>query len=291
LRSSNLVLAGTLLNCAGGRSPWGWLSCEETVAAGHGYVFVCDPEASAAAPPRPIRGYGRFRHEAACVDPRTSIAYLSEDREDACFYRFVPHDPGEPFEGELFALAVVGRDAVDTGIALEPGVAVDVRWVPVGDPDAPDDDLRVRGRSAGAAIIRRGEGVALVEEAGRTVVYFSATAGGTSERGQIFRLQPDGDGGTLTIVAESRGQSDFDMPDNLVVSPHGLLYFSEDGSGRNYVRGIDRDGRIFDFARNALSRSEITGVSFAPDGRTMFLGLQTDGLTLAIRGPFEGADV
>ena len=40
LVSSNLVLAGTYWNCAGGLSPWGWLSCEETLSTGHGYVFV-----------------------------------------------------------------------------------------------------------------------------------------------------------------------------------------------------------------------------------------------------------
>ena len=28
--SSNLVLGGTIRNCAGGTSPWGWLSCEES---------------------------------------------------------------------------------------------------------------------------------------------------------------------------------------------------------------------------------------------------------------------
>src|SRR5262245_28794728 len=34
--SSNLVLAGTMQNCAGGPSPWGWLSCEEAFDALHG---------------------------------------------------------------------------------------------------------------------------------------------------------------------------------------------------------------------------------------------------------------
>src|SRR5688572_15596855 len=33
--SSNLVLAGTLRNCAGGPSPWGWISCEETTVQNH----------------------------------------------------------------------------------------------------------------------------------------------------------------------------------------------------------------------------------------------------------------
>ncbi|HLT34652.1 MAG TPA: alkaline phosphatase PhoX, partial [Enhygromyxa sp.] len=43
--SSNLVLVGTVRNCAGGPSPWGWLSCEENVdingGYGHGYTFLC----------------------------------------------------------------------------------------------------------------------------------------------------------------------------------------------------------------------------------------------------------
>ena len=41
LRSSNFVLTGTSRNCAGGPSPYGWLSCEEVEEPGHGYVFLC----------------------------------------------------------------------------------------------------------------------------------------------------------------------------------------------------------------------------------------------------------
>ena len=33
---------------------------------------------------------GRFVHEAAVVDPRTGIVYLTEDRPDSLFYRFLP---------------------------------------------------------------------------------------------------------------------------------------------------------------------------------------------------------
>jgi hypothetical protein len=47
--SSNLVLVGTVRNCAGGLSPWGWLSCEETFQEGTG------TSTSAIQPPRPYR--------------------------------------------------------------------------------------------------------------------------------------------------------------------------------------------------------------------------------------------
>lgn len=285
-RSSNLVLAGTVLNCAGGTSPWGWLSCEESVDPGHGYVFVCDPALDRVAPARPIRAFGRFRHEAACVDPETGIVYLSEDRDDSCLYRFVPHDPSIPFEGALQAMRVRGRPQLDSGKRLATTDRVEIDWVPLRDPDPEEDLLRLQAQAEGAAIIRRGEGLALTREGTRPVVLISATAGGQNELGQILRLDPEGDGGELSIIAESTGQDDFDMPDNLVMSPHGHLYFCEDGHARNYVRGIEPSGRIFDFARNALSRSELVGVCFSPDGSTMFVSLQVDGILLGIRGPF-----
>ena len=104
--------------------------------------------------------------------------------------------------------------------------------------------------------------------------------------GQILRLDPEAEGGTLSVIAESTDQSDFDMPDNLVMSPQGLLYFPEDGHARNYVRGIGADGRVFDLARNRLSRSELVGVCFSPDGSTMFVGIQQESLLLGIRGPW-----
>ncbi|WP_236605010.1 alkaline phosphatase PhoX [Sandaracinus amylolyticus] len=287
VRSCNLVLGGTTLNCAGGPSPWGWLTCEEDYDARHGLVFACDPTAARIAPPQPIRGYGRFRHEAACVDPRTSIAYLTEDREDSCLYRFVPHDPARPFDGELQALAIRGRPRARTGTGLRAGERLEIAWVPVRDPDPGDDVLRHLAQQDGAASFVRGEGMAFDPERGAVV--FAASAGGPNANGQLFRVEPEGDGGELVLLAQSEGSADFDMPDNLVVAPNGVVFFCEDGRDRNYVRAIGTDGRVFDFARNTLSRSELAGVCFSPDGRAMFVSLQTDGLTLAITGPFAHA--
>ncbi len=283
--STNLVLAGTTVNCAGGTSPWGWLSCEESVEPNHGFVFVCDPDAMSVAPPRVVRGYGRFRHEAAVVDPATNIAYLTEDREDGCLYRFVPHQMSTPFEGELQALRVRGRPAMDTGIELDHRVEID--WVPVREPTPDDDVVRARAQADGAARIARGEGICLRRDGERVSLVVCASIGGENLLGQVLELTPDGDGGELSVLASSRGVADLEMPDNVTVGPGGRLYFCEDGGGRDHLRGLDPvTGEIFDFARNALSESELAGVCFSPDGTAMFVNLQVDGLTLAITGPF-----
>jgi len=284
--SSNLVLAGTTRNCAGGVSPWGWLSCEETFDATHGYVFVCPTDASTVRAPQRVVGYGHFNHEAATVDPATNVCYLTEDRGDSCLYRFRPNSTDRPFEGKLQALRVVGRDRYHTGSGLFVGQVLDVGWVDVVDPDPASDTIRSAAQAAGAAVFVRGEGIWFHQGA----VYVCSTSGGPAGAGQIFRLTPDATqaGGRLELIAQSTNPGVLDMPDNITIAPWGGLFMAEDGSGgSNYIRGLDADGTIFDFARNAMSSSEFAGVCFSPDGRAMFVNIQQGSLTLAIRGPFD----
>jgi uncharacterized protein len=319
LRSSNLALCGTHWNCAGGLSPWGWLSCEEIFLPEHGYVFLVPSDVPQLTAARRIRGYGHFRHEAATVDPRTQIAYLTEDREDAAFYRFLPARPDTPFEGTLQALRVKGEANFDTN-RMGAGESLEVDWVDVPLPDSPRDDVRLQAQAAGAARFVRTEGLWL----GDGELYFTATAGGPIGRGQIFRLRlgaaaerprpimtadaerprpittadaerprpittADAEAlDRLTLLVQTSDTSVLDMPDNLTVSPHGLLFLAEDGYEGNYLRCVTPSGEVFDFARNARTTSEFAGPCFSPDGRTLFVNLQRDGLTLAIRGPFDG---
>ncbi len=236
--SSNLVLTGTLRNCAGGPSPWGWLSCEEVEGEeGHGWVFLCDPEASGVQEARPIRSYGRFKHEAVAVDPRTHIAYLTEDVSDSAFYRFVPVDEDQPFVGALQALAVVGEPTADLREGRRVGDTFEVQWVPVPDARAQQMRTREQARLGGAAIIARGEGC--WEQAG--VIFFTSTSGGPTGQGQVFRLEPEGDGGVLTLVAQAEGEGELVNPDNLTVAPWGDLIVCEAPSAR--IAGFRRSGR------------------------------------------------
>jgi secreted PhoX family phosphatase len=277
---SNLVLTGTHINCAGGTSPWGWLTCEETMVDNHGYVFLCSTEATSVQAPRRIDAFGRMNHEAATIDPATSIAYLTEDRVDGSFYRCVPPNKDTPLEGTLQAMRVKRQAQMDTG-KLRAGAVVEVDWVDVPEPTPADDSVRLQAQRRGAAIVRRGEGLWL----SGNDVYIAATIGGELQRGQIFRLRTDKN--QLEVVAEATPENELDMPDNLTVSPFGPLYVCEDGYEGNSVRRVGLGGQMVEFARNVASASELTGICFSPDGRVMFVNLQADGITLAIDGPFE----
>jgi secreted PhoX family phosphatase len=150
-------LAGTVRNCAGGPTPWGtWLTCEETFLTDsrrHGYVFEVPADGTSGAVPLP--GLGRFSHEAVAVDPATGTVYLTEDRGDSRFYRFVPATPGHLAGGRLEAMALTGT--LDTALAAA-GDSWSVSWVPITEPDPATDSVRQAAGALGAARIVRGEG-------------------------------------------------------------------------------------------------------------------------------------
>ena len=306
LVSHYLSLAGTLRNCAGGPTPWNsWITCEETVdlpgehcARAHGYPFEVPVTATPGlARPVPLTAMGRFNHEAVAVCPNSGVVYQTEDQSDGLLYRFLPDTPGMLANGgRLQALAVAGQSALDTrNWGPEPAVAVGAvlatRWIDLDEVEAPENDLRYRGFDLGAARFARGEGMWY----GNDAVYFACTNGGEAERGQIWRYVPSPNEGapqeseapgTLELFVEPNDPGLVDNADNLTVTPWGDLILCEDGSGEQFLVGIKPDGTAYKFARNAVSNSELAGATFSPDGTTLFVNIQHDGLTLAITGPW-----
>lgn len=291
--SSNLVLVGTVRNCAGGPHPDGWLTCEETTIEGHGWVFLTSKDADGLQMPRRIPAYGRFNHEAVAFDPESGVAWLTEDRGDSVLYRYVPDDPADAFgPGRLQAMRVVGVDTYDTSANMQVGDRLEVDWIDLDDTDAPDDDLRLRAAAAGAATIARGEGI---WRADTGEIYVVSTSGGAAGKGQVFRLVP-GAPDTLELVAMPNDETVLDGPDNCCVAPWGDVYLAEDGGGDQFIRVLRPNGEVTTLARNAMppllpggGSSELAGVCFSPDGSTLFVNIQVNGVTLAIQGPFEDA--
>ena len=311
----HLSLAGTELNCAGGPTPWGsWLSCEEcfespgtgfsrgrliTRDEKHGYVFEVPASESGLADPLPIKAMGRFEHEACAVHAPSGIVYMTEDRHYSLFYRYIPAVPGRLREGgRLQALAIAGRPAQalhnwSGDRDIEIGESLATQWIDLDDVDPAENDLRLRGAAAGAATFARGEGLCNAGDA----FAFTCTIGGRQRLGQVFLYRPsvvegqDGERrqpGQLTLIAEAGEDSLLQNADNLTMAPWGDLIVCEDTSGHCSLVGIRPDGTQYLLADNAYSNSELAGVCFAPDGRTLFVNIQYPGTTVAITGPWPG---
>lgn len=313
-------LSGTLINCAGGATPWGsWISCEETTLGQtvrttpkgtkqggflkpHGYCFEVSASANDNLPPVPLKAMGRFEHEAVAIDKKSGTVYLTEDKSTAGFYRFLPKRDKRLAEGGVLQmLAVKDKLNFDTRTGQKMGAIYQTNWVTIDNPDpieADIDSLAVfkQGFSKGAAMFSRLEGC-YADPKGR--IYFTATSGGDNKGGQIWMYEAaNKNEGRLTLLFESPSREILDMPDNICLRPKSdLLFICEDsdyvgegGTRDNFLRILTPDGKIADFAKNIapdLATSEFAGSTFSKDGKTLFFNLQSVGATFAVWGNWD----
>ncbi|HEX6278522.1 MAG TPA: alkaline phosphatase PhoX [Pyrinomonadaceae bacterium] len=303
-----------------------WITCEENVslpgASGgvtkkHGYNFeVPASETINVAEPIPLVAMGRFNHEAVAVEDETGWVFETEDEGDSLLYRFRPNVRGDlrsggvlealkitdsrvasltdPNNGNPITEASTGSVNTVRGVDSLKNVPLEVTWVTIDTPDPVDNATanrtRTQGRVKGAARFSRGEGAWY----GNGATYFVCSNGGNDGRGQVFAYKSDRNDptrGWLTLVVEATWNPDGSdgtvaAPDNICVAPFGDLFLCEDGSGTEFVVGVNTSGELYRFAANVLNGSEFAGACFSPDGKTLFVNMQTPGITFAIWGPW-----
>ncbi len=216
--------------------------------------------------------------------------------------------------------------ANDTGL-LNPdiGDCYELEWVDIADPDA--TPVVVAGQPGGVSLgiasgptyealgkgcarMARGEGIwysnrrmFIVD----TAAGLDATLRPGRGEGAVWEL----DLRTMRLCAlfVSANQTVGNNPDNITVSPRGGVLLCEDGglgdAGARLL-GLNAAGEAYTFCRNTVNLgagdiaaagklvapgdyrgSEFAGACFTPGGRTLFAGIQTPGITFAIRGPWR----
>ncbi|MFD4785516.1 alkaline phosphatase PhoX [Streptomyces sp. NPDC058459] len=311
-------IAGTSTNCAGGSTPWGtWLTCEETedragqngMTKDHGYVFEVDPaDRRANRAPVPLKALGRYAHEAVVVDPKRGHLFLTEDASgpNGLFYRWTPPEGFHHGRGRLRTLAddagalqafrcfdSGGRFVDDLSRATRIGTVYGVDWVDVPDRDAVSVPVRKQFTDGQVTRARKLEGMWWGDGGVYVVSSYAREESPVQHDGQVWFYDPRRRTLTLKVLLSTGGT--FDGPDNITVSPYGGLVIAEDGEGVQHLFGATDGGRTYPIARNELNTgtesapaySEFTGVTFSPDGHTLFANIQEPGIMLAITGPWK----
>ena len=286
-------LAGTLVNCSGGPTPWNtWISCEEIVSGkgdgglqkNHGYNFEVIPseeiELNTAIP---LKAMGRFRHEAIAIDPSTNIAYQTEDRDDGLIYRFIPKKSAKyGLKGTLQALKISEKDTRNWNTSIiKKRQKYNVTWIDLKNPDRSKDDLRYDGANKGASIFARPEGMWFDNDH----IYFTCTSGGYNKLGQIWKYHVKDN--QLELFFESNNTDLMKACDNIIVAPWGDIIVCEDGRGIDRLIGIKSDGSTYVIAENILNSAEFAGATFSSDGKILFVNIYSPTITIAITGPWD----
>jgi secreted PhoX family phosphatase len=293
----------------------------------HGYCFEIPADTDGPVKARPILDAGRMVHEA--VAWHAGILYETEDRNitsdarlgsiGSCFYRYIPRgfptvddehrdDHGErtrrrpnlaDTRGPLQALKLRGEFHANMDVGREIGRPYPVEWVSVDEPDHNDDTdnrrdrvpgftpTRIQAQERGAAFFDRLEGAWV----GDGKIYFDCTTGGAANFGQVWEYDPRRD--VVTLIFESTSADTLENPDNVVIVPQtGDILLQEDSDGDQFLRGLTRDGEIYDFARTVTNDSEFCGGTFDPEGHTLYVNQQggrpsPTAVTYAIYGPFD----
>lgn len=258
----------------------------------YGWVVEVNPRTGSA---KKLTALGRFRHECATTtlarDGRV-VVYSGEDAANEFLYKFISKRPGSLEEGELFVANTHDGKWLSLSYAKSPELQKKFR-------DQTEVLIRAReaARLLGATPLDRPEDIEVDPKTGAVLVTLTNNIPKGNFHGTIFRLAEENNdplalkfsSSTFMVGGEKNG---FSCPDNMVFDRKGNLWLCCDVSdrflnkppyvayGNNALFYIPmsgpHSGRAYRVA-SAPVTAEITGPTFSPDGRTLFLSVQHPG--------------
>ena len=281
----------------------------------YGWIVEIDPF-DPDSKPRKHTWLGRVRHENAAINVSDSgkvVVYTGHDEEDRAIYKFVSSGTFE--EGDRKANMELLSDGMLYVADFAQGrwTALDYESNPIFKDNGYKSQAEVLVRSIDAATLEdpeteltlgtpldRCEDIEVHPQTGQVYAALTNNALHGNFYGQIIRLtEKDGDPTseefTYEVYATGGPQTGFASPDNLLFDNGNNLWVVTDISSSSLNSGIyttfknngafvlpsGLDGGasgddVFQFA-SAPVEAELTGPSFTPDGRTLFLAIQHPG--------------
>lgn len=271
---------------------YGWETVLDYPPEHYGWVVEVNPRTGAA---KKLTSLGRFGHESATVrrahDGRC-VVYSGDDSVDRCLYKFIADRPGTLEHGTLYV--------ADTHHG---------RWIPLGLKKNPalraffEDDLDVLLRArlaalyAGGTPLDRPEDIDVDPKTGAVFVSLTNNPARGNHFGSILKIEERG-GDPLSLEFKASTflaggpESGFACPDNLAFDRSGNLWMVTDIStykaGQEPYASFKNNGLFYipmsgPHAGRALQvgsapvGAEFTGLSFTPDGSTLFMSVQHPG--------------
>ncbi|MCF8059397.1 MAG: DUF839 domain-containing protein [Bacteriovoracaceae bacterium] len=256
----------------------------------YGWVVEVNPMSGAA---KKLTALGRFSHECAtCIptkDGRVAV-YSGDDKNDEFLYKFLS-DKGDSLEkGELFVANIAEGQWISLSWEKQ-----DILKKTFKDQTDVLIHCREAGRLLGATPLDRPEDIEINPATGDVFVCLTNNKKRGNMHGSILKISESGsDHSSMSFKASDFlvGGESFSCPDNMAFDKAGNLWFATDISGGSmnkppyskfknnglfYVemKGANA-GEVIQIA-SAPKDAELTGLSFSPDGETMFLSVQHPG--------------
>lgn len=239
---------------------------------------------------------GRFSHESATVSKAKNgkiVVYMGDDTNNEHLYKFISNSDDSLEQGTLYVAQI------DKG----EWIALDLEKSPkLKEKFDSQVEVMIRAREAakvvGATEMNRPEDIEIQPNTGHIFISLTKNHSKGDAFGSILKIVEDNnDHGSLTFKASTflmGGISGIACPDNLAFDKKGNLWVTNDMSGAELNQGKysefknnglffiplsgPNSGKPFQVA-SAPVDAELTGPSFTPDGKTMFLSVQHPGET------------